>query len=162
MGAGIAASETVGGVSRSAAYAYSYLANSNLLATVVSNNGSADVLALGRVYDDAGRLAAARSSMAGDARTRRSDQARPGTERSATERSGRVCGSGWRESHAFLHLSCGIHGAAGLDLRGSTQGGLLQSILNGAAGEVVTNYTSRILLNLKKVSIKLLKAHSST
>jgi RHS repeat-associated protein len=53
---GISSSEDLGGVPRTADYSYAYLASSDLLASVVSNNGAADVLTLSRTYDDAGRL----------------------------------------------------------------------------------------------------------
>jgi YD repeat-containing protein len=56
--AGIASSENVGGALRAATYTYGYLANSNLLESVVSANATADILTLTRTYDDAGRLAA--------------------------------------------------------------------------------------------------------
>jgi RHS repeat-associated protein len=45
-------------------FSYSYLPNSSLLESVVSNNGTADVLTLTRTYDDAGRLATVSSGTA--------------------------------------------------------------------------------------------------
>ena len=47
--------ESSAGVSP-AILSYSYLSNSNLVATLVANNGTSDVLSTARTYDNADRL----------------------------------------------------------------------------------------------------------